>query len=117
MASLPGGPRHVLTLATEWYKAPAAEPLHSPLLHPDIGLLPKTYITACTKDPTHQETLFFYEECKKQGVLVDYKEWVGWPHFFWIIPVIPSSTAFMNEWNSQLAHMIEHAKAAASVPA
>ena len=68
--------------AREWYGAPPTDPLYSPLLHPDINLLPPVYVAACTKDPTHQETVFFYEECKKQGVKAELVEWAGWPHFF-----------------------------------
>lgn len=90
-----------------WYNAPDPEdPLYSPLLHPDIKLLPKSYIAACTKDPTHQETVFFYEEAKKQGVDVDLAEWVGWPHFFWVLPMLPKSAEFMEVWNTKLRDMI-----------
>jgi acetyl esterase/lipase len=71
-------------------------------------LLPKTYIPACTKDPTHQECLFFYEECKKQGVDAQVVEWVGWPHFFWILPesLLPKSKEFLDVWCEKLRGMV-----------
>jgi len=46
------------------------DPLYSPLLHPGIKFLPPVYIVATTKDPTHQETVFFVEKAKSQGVKV-----------------------------------------------
>lgn len=94
----------------EWY-APTRidDPLYSPLLHPDIKLLPPTYLAAPTKDPTHQETVFFAEELKAQGVKVDLSEWVGWPHFFWIIPILKKSGEFMEVWNEKLRGMVQMA--------
>lgn len=102
--------RGIMLQAVEWY-APARidDPLYSPLLHPDIKLLPPTYIVATTKDPTHQEMIFFYEELKKQGVEADLVEWVGWPHFFWIIPMLQKSGEFMEVWNEKLKGMIQTA--------
>jgi len=91
--------------ATEWYGAPAADPLYSVLLHPDIKHLPPCYIAACTKDPTHQDTLFFSEECKKQGVAADYVEWVGMPHFVWSLPMLKKSQEFMSTWSKKLKDM------------
>jgi len=67
------------------------------------------YVTAATHDPTYQETVFFFQECKKQGVRVDMKEWVGMPHFFWIIPSLPKSAEFMAAWNEKLRGMIAEA--------
>jgi acetyl esterase/lipase len=95
-----------LLLAIEWYGAPAADPLYSVLLHPDIKHLPPCYIAACTKDPTHQETLFFYEECKKNGVTAELVEWVGLPHFFWAVPMLKKSQEFMTVCNEKLRMMI-----------
>jgi acetyl esterase/lipase len=95
---------------TEQYKAPApSEPLVSVLLHPDIKLLPPTYIAAPTKDPTHQETLFLHEEMKKQGVDADLVEWTGYPHFFWTIPMLQESVKFMAVWNEKLRGLIARA--------
>ncbi|KAH7078177.1 Alpha/Beta hydrolase protein [Paraphoma chrysanthemicola] len=81
-------------------------PLYSPLLHPDIKLLPPTYITAMTNDPTYQETSFFYEECKKKGVEADFVEWYGLPHFFWIMPGMEKSGEYMRKLNEKLRGMI-----------
>jgi versiconal hemiacetal acetate esterase len=90
-----------------WYAPPRIDdPLYSPLLHPDIKLLPPIYIAATTKDPTHQDTVFFAEEAKAQGVKVDLVEWVGWPHFFWIIPMLNKSREFMEVWNEKLRGMM-----------
>jgi acetyl esterase/lipase len=51
--------------SVEWY-APRRidDPLYSPLLHPDLKLLPPTYVAATTKDLIYQETVFFAEELK-----------------------------------------------------
>lgn len=96
----------IVRQARQWYQGSPDDPLVSPLLHLDIKLLPSVYVAACTKDPTHQETLFFYEECKKQGVDAELSEWVGWPHFFWILPMLPKSAEFMEVWCEKLSKMI-----------
>lgn len=91
----------------DWLQPPAPDhPLYSPLLHPDIKLLPPIYITAMTNDPSYPETIFFYEECKKQGVEVDLVEWSGFPHFFWIVPGLEKSREYINTWNEKLRGMI-----------
>lgn len=96
----------------ELYQAPSpTEPLASVLLHPDLKLLPPTYLAAPTKDPTHQETIFLYEEMTKQGVDADLIEWEGYPHFFWIIPMLQKSAEFMRVWNEKLRGLIERASA------
>lgn len=59
-----------------------------------------------TRIPTHQETVFFYEECKKQGVDAELVEYVGWPHFFWILPMLAKSAEFMEVWCEKLRKMI-----------
>lgn len=95
---------------TELYQAPSPyEPLVSILLHPDIKLLPPSYITTPTKDPTHQETVFLYEEMKKQGVEADLIEWKGYPHFFWTVPMLKESAKFMEVWNEKLRGLIGRA--------
>jgi len=76
------------------------------VLHLDIKLLPPSYIAAPTKDPTHQATLFLYGEMKKQGVEAELVEWVGYPHFFWIVPVLGASKMFMEVWNEKLRGLI-----------
>jgi len=70
-------------------------------------LLPSTYVTAATNDPTYPETVFFYEECKKQGVETDFAEWSGFPHYFWIVPGIEKSSEYMDTWNEKLRSMIK----------
>ncbi|CAN9170088.1 unnamed protein product [Alternaria sp. RS040] len=97
-------------LAREWLQPPSPEhPLYSPLVHPDIKLLPPIYIAAMTNDPTYQDTVFFHEECKKQGVKADLVEWSGLPHFFWSLPGMQKSREYMNVWNEKLRVMIIHA--------
>ncbi|OAL57102.1 alpha/beta-hydrolase [Pyrenochaeta sp. DS3sAY3a] len=99
--------RQSVQVAREWLQPPAPDhPLYSPLLHPDIKLLPQIYVTAMTNDPSYQETVFFYEECKKQGVKADYVEWSGFPHFFWIVPTLEKSREYMTTWNDKLRAMI-----------
>jgi versiconal hemiacetal acetate esterase len=96
-------------LARQWLQPPAPDyPLYSPLLHPNIKLLPPVYATAMTHDPTYQETVFFYEECKKQGVKADLVEWSGLPHFFWSMPGMQKSREYMEIWNEKLQGMIKH---------
>jgi acetyl esterase/lipase len=93
---------------TELYQPPTpAEPLCSILLHPDLHLLPPTYLAAPTKDPTHQETVFLHEEMRKRGVRADLVEWVGYPHFFWIVPMLEEGARFMRVWNERLRAMVE----------
>lgn len=53
--------------------------------------------------------MFFYEECKEQGVAADLEEWVGMPHFFWVIPTLAKSQEFMRVWNEKLKAMIANA--------
>lgn len=68
------------------------------------------YFAAPTKDPTYQETTFFFEECKKQHVEAELVEWVGWPHCFYVIPTLPKSAEFMEVWNDKLKLMIAAAQ-------
>lgn len=53
--------------------------------------------------------MFFYEELKKNGVQAEPVEWEGWPHFFWIIPMLKKSGEFMDVWNEKLRGLIEKA--------
>lgn len=55
-------------------------------------------MTAGTNDATYQETIFFYEECRKHGVCVELEEFVGWPHFFWIVPGLKGTDDFLRLW-------------------
>lgn len=64
------------------------------------------HIAATTADPTYMETLSFYQECKSQGVKATLKEWIGLPHFFWIIPMLSESKVFMDEWCEVLKNMM-----------
>src|SRR5690348_1706051 len=95
--------------SVEWLQPPSPDhPLYSPLLHPNIKLLPRVYVTAMTNDPTYQETVFFYEECKRQGVEADLVEWSGFPHFFWSLPGMQKSREYMEIWNQRLLGMIKY---------
>jgi hypothetical protein len=71
-----------------------------------VGKLQNVYIAAPTKDACHQECLFFYDECVKQGVQVEFREWKGWPHFFWAVPVLRESRVFMEVWCEKLKEML-----------
>ncbi|ERF76626.1 hypothetical protein EPUS_04446 [Endocarpon pusillum Z07020] len=102
--------RDMVDWAFELYQAPSPhEPLVSVLLHPDIKLLPPSCIMSPTKDPTNQETVFLYEEMKKQGVDADLVEWEGYPHFFWTVPMLKASAKFMEVWNEKLKGLIGRA--------
>jgi hypothetical protein len=43
---------------------------------------------------------------KKQGVKADLVEWEGFPHFFWIIPMLKETAKFMDVWNEKLRGLI-----------
>jgi acetyl esterase/lipase len=62
-----------------------------------------------TNDPSHSETVFFYEECQKQGVEVDLVEREGLPHFFWIVPGMEKSREYQDIWNEKLRGLIAQA--------
>lgn len=96
--------------ARDWYACPdPRDVLYSPLLHPDLKLLPATLIIATEKDSTYQETVWLYEEMANKGVDVELLEWKGMPHFFWIIPMLQKSQEFMNVWNEKLRGLIKGA--------
>ena len=100
--------REIMLQAANWYACPdPRDPLYSPLLNSDIKLLPPTVVIATEKDPTFQETVWLYEEMKKQGVEAELAEWKGMPHFFWIIPMLKKSSEFLDAWNEKLRGLIE----------
>lgn len=100
--------REIMLHAATWYACPdPKDPLYSPLLHPDIKLLPPTVVIATEKDPTYQETVWMYEEMRKAGVEAELVEWKGLPHFFWIIPMLKKSQDFIGVWNEKLRGLIE----------
>jgi versiconal hemiacetal acetate esterase len=66
------------------------------LLHPHLGKLPRTYLVACGKDPTHDELLMLRDEIAVQGANVELKVYEGYPHFFFIVPTLKASAEFLD---------------------
>ena len=91
---------------TEAYGAPPTDPLYSILLHPSLSKLPKTWLAACTKDPTHDEMLMFYDKLQKEGVDVKLEVCKGYPHFFWMLPMLGKSQEFMGIWAERVREMV-----------
>ena len=80
----------------EAYGAPPTDPLFSVLLHPDLGKLPRTYLVACGKDPTHDEVLMLRDEMEAQGAQVELKVYEGYPHCFFIVPTLKASAEYLD---------------------
>jgi len=66
------------------------------LLHPNLGKLPRTYLVACGKDPTHDEILMLRDEMAAQGADVELKVYEGYPHFFFIVPILKASAEYLD---------------------
>jgi versiconal hemiacetal acetate esterase len=77
--------------------APPADPLFSVLLHPDLAQLPPTYLVACGKDPTHDEILMSRDEMASRGCRVGLREYSGYPHFFFIVPMLKASGEYLDD--------------------
>jgi acetyl esterase/lipase len=88
------------------YGASPTEPLWSLLLNPNLSKLPRTWIVACSKDPTHDEMLMFTDKLKKEGIDVSLEVCEGYPHFFWMLPMLQKSQEFMGKWVEQIRQMV-----------
>lgn len=66
------------------------------LLHPHLGKLPQTFLVACGKDPTHDEILMLRNEMEAQGARVELKVYEGYPHFFFIVPMLKASAEYLD---------------------
>jgi acetyl esterase/lipase len=93
-------------VATGAYGAKVDEPLSSILLHPDLKELPKTWLVACSKDPTFNEMVMFHEQLRRSGVDVKMEMARGFPHFFWMLPTLQRSQELMDSWTLRLKEMI-----------
>jgi versiconal hemiacetal acetate esterase len=70
----------------EIYGAPIGDKYASPLLHPKIAELPKTYVSYCGHDTLADDARLMIEAMQKAGVEVKYDEFKGYPHYFWTFP-------------------------------
>jgi acetyl esterase/lipase len=95
-----------LTMEADAYGAAPDEPQSSILLHPDLAELPKTWLVACTKDPTLDEMMMFHDKLKASGVDVRIEFAHGYPHFFWMLPMLQRSQELMDSWTTRLREMI-----------
>ncbi|KAF2404502.1 hypothetical protein EJ06DRAFT_541041 [Trichodelitschia bisporula] len=68
------------------YGAPPTDKYASPLLHPKLAELPKTYITCAGHDTLRDDARLMRAELEAKGVPVKYDEFPGYPHYFWTFP-------------------------------
>jgi versiconal hemiacetal acetate esterase len=76
------------------------------LLHPDLAKLPPTYLVACGKDPTHDEILMLRDEMIEQGCQVECREYQGYPHFFFIVPILKASQEYLDNIVVKIQEMV-----------
>jgi versiconal hemiacetal acetate esterase len=76
------------------------------LLHPDLGKLPPTYLVMCDKDPTHDEIKILNDEMTQQGCKVELKEYEGYPHFFFIVPMLKASQNYLEDMVAHIQKMV-----------
>ena len=96
----------MLTIVLDRYGASPEEPLYSLLLNPSLSKLPRTWLVACSKDPTYDEMLMFHDKLEKQGVQVSLEVCKGYPHFFWMLPMLRKSQELMTKWAAQVQEMV-----------
>jgi versiconal hemiacetal acetate esterase len=88
------------------YGASPTEPLYSLLLNPNLSKLPPIWLVACSKDPTYDEMRMFHDKLMKQGVQVSLEVCKGYPHFFWMLPMMSKSQELMTKWASHIREMV-----------
>lgn len=88
------------------YGASPTEPLFAILLHPALANLPPTYLVACDKDPTHDEVMMLNAEMKELGCKVDLKLYKGYPHFFFIMPLLKASQEYLEDIVKHIQEMV-----------
>jgi len=98
--------RAVMATTSNAYGAAADEPLSSILLHPELRELPKTWLVACSKDPTWSDMIMFHDKLRRSGVDVKLEIARGYPHFFWMLPTLQRSQELMDTWTVRLKEMI-----------
>ncbi|KAF2403807.1 hypothetical protein EJ06DRAFT_527408 [Trichodelitschia bisporula] len=86
--------------------AAPTEPLFSLLLNPELKKLPRTWLVASDKDPTHDEMLMFADKLQKEGVDSQLTVYEGYPHFFWMLPMLAKTQEMMDTWAQQLRRML-----------
>ena len=76
------------------------------LLYPDLAKLPPTYLVACGKDPTHDEIFMLRDEMTAQGCEVKLREYKGYPHFFFIVPMLRASQEYLDDIVAKIREMV-----------
>lgn len=99
--------REAMTPCMDAYGAAPDEPLWSILLHPSLSALPPTYLAACTKDATYDETFILHDKLKELGNDVSLAVWDGYPHFFWMLPMLQKSKEFMARWVEEVRRLVK----------
>jgi versiconal hemiacetal acetate esterase len=76
------------------------------LLHPHLGKLPRTYLVACGKDPTHDELLMLRDEMATQGANVELKVYEGYPHFFFTVPTLKAGAEYLDNLVQKIQELV-----------
>jgi versiconal hemiacetal acetate esterase len=76
------------------------------LLHPDLAGLPPTYLVACDKDPMYNETLMLRDEMAARGCRVELREYKGYPHFFFIVPILKASQVYLDDVVAKIRELV-----------
>lgn len=71
---------------TATYAGPARDPYISPLLHPKLKALPRTYITESGTDTLRDDARLMKEKLEAEGVQIRYDAYEGYPHYSWTFP-------------------------------
>jgi hypothetical protein len=50
--------------------------------------------------------LIFYDKLQKEGVDVSLEVCKGYPHFFWMLPMLAKSQEFMRIWAERVREMV-----------
>lgn len=70
----------------EAYGAPPDDKYTSCLLHPNLKQLKKVYIAECGLDTLRDDAVLMKEALERDGVLVSYDSYPGFPHYSWTFP-------------------------------
>jgi versiconal hemiacetal acetate esterase len=73
-------------MRTATYATSATDPYFSPLLHPKLKALPRTYITESGTDTLRDDARLMKEKLEAEGVQVRYDAYEGYPHYSWTFP-------------------------------
>ncbi|RGP60875.1 putative sterigmatocystin biosynthesis lipase/esterase stci [Fusarium sporotrichioides] len=73
------------------------------------GLLPPSYIVTCEWDPLRDDGKVLADSMELLGVNVKRDHWNGMPHCFWLFPMVPEYTEFMEMAYKGFKWVIEQA--------